>query len=334
MWILSYSYLLITPSILLSNNYILEQVKEISQTFSTIMLSDSFKIDFFMAKTEKNVEQLINQNTDLIDIMICNHVSTIDFLIIMAYLQNFNLGSYNFVIKNEITYTPGFGLIMYASSDIKLNRNWEKDKKILDKQIDKIKNNKKQIDKIKNNKKQIIIIFPEGTRFNEIKLKEAQKFSMSTNIPIFNNLLVPKTKGLYHIINHLDKTNKLGRIWDLTLAIPKFLKKSAYITDIIGQPINSVYGIFRELEKNKYQDLDNFKTWFFEKWKTKDDFLQNYKNFIYEKITQNNYNFMHIVIIILVILLGCLTLTNKYGRYYLLLSFILSYLLIIFKKIK
>lgn len=326
MWILSYSYLLITPSILLSNKYILEQVKKISQTFSTIMLSDSFKVDFFMAKTEKNVEQLINQNTDLIDIMICNHVSTIDFLIIMAYLQNFKIGSYNFVIKNEITYTPGFGLIMYASSDIKLNRNWEKDKKILG----------NQIDKIKNNKKQIIIIFPEGTRLNETKLKEGQQFSTSTNIPIFNNLLVPKTKGLYYIINHLDKTNKLGRIWDLTLAIPKFLKKSAYITDIIGQPIKSVYGIFRELEleKNKYQDLDNFKTWFFEKWKIKDDFLQNYKKFIYEKINQDNYNFIHIAIVILVILLGCFTLTNKYGRYYLLLSFVLSYFLIVFKKIK
>jgi 1-acyl-sn-glycerol-3-phosphate acyltransferase len=76
-----------------------------------------------MAKTDKNINYLINQNPELIDIVICNHVSTIDFLIVMAYLQKFNISGYNFVLKNEIIYTPGFGFIMYASQDIKLNRN-------------------------------------------------------------------------------------------------------------------------------------------------------------------------------------------------------------------
>lgn len=326
MWILSYSYLLITPSILMSNNFILKQVKVLSQSFSTIMLLDNFKIDFFMTKTEKNVEKLINQNPELIDVIVCNHISTIDFLIVVAYLQKFKIGSFNFVLKNEIVYTPGFGFIMYASPDLKLNRNWEKDKETFGKQINKINLES-------NGDKQIIIIFPEGTRLTNKKLEEGHKFSIDNNLHVFKNLLVPKTKGLWYLINHLDQNNKMGRLWDLTLAIPNFLDKSIYLTDIITKPIGPVYGIFRELEldKNKYQDLEKFKTWFLKKWKLKDDFLQNYKSFVYEKIIWNDIKIKHLVIVIFITIIGWLTLTNKYGRYYLLISFILAYILIIFK---
>lgn len=336
MWVLSYSYLFITPSILLSNNFILKQVKILSQSFSTLILLDGFKMDFFMAKTEKNVEELMNQNPELIDVIVCNHVSTVDFLAVIAYLQKFKIGSYNFVLKNEIVYTPGFGLVMYASPDIKLNRNWEKDKETFGKQIDKIKTDSttNPLGLVEpNGDKQIILIFPEGTRLNKKKLEEAQTFSLANNLPVFNNLLVPKTKGLWYLINHLDKTNKLGRVWDLTLAIPKFLGKSAYITDIITKPVGPVYGIFRELEleKTQYQDLDQFKIWFLKNWKLKDDFLQNYTKFIYDKINWDDLKFRHLTVITLVILLGWLTLTNKYGRYYLLISFVLAYLLILFK---
>lgn len=328
MWVLSYSYLLITPSILMSNNFILKQAKVLSQSFSTIMLLDNFKIDFFMTKTEKNVEKLINQNPELIDVIVCNHVSTIDFLIVMAYLQKFKIGSYNFVLKNEIVYTPGFGFIMYAGPDIKLNRNWEKDKETFGKQINKIKSGSES-----NRDKQIIIIFPEGTRLTNKKLEEGHKFSIDNNLPVFKNLLVPKTKGLWYLINHLDQINKMGRLWDLTLAIPNFLDESVYLTDIITKPIGPVYGIFRELEleKNKYQDLEKFKIWFFKKWKLKDDFLQNYKSFIYKKIIWDDIKIKHLVIVILITIIGYLTLTNKYGRYYLLISVILAYMLVIFK---
>jgi 1-acyl-sn-glycerol-3-phosphate acyltransferase len=325
LWVLSYSYLLITPSILLSNNFILKHAKILSQSFSTMMLLDGFKMDFFMADTEKNVEQLISQNPELIDVIVCNHVSTVDFLIIMAYLQKFKIGSFNFVLKNEIVYTPGFGLIMYGSPDIKLNRNWEKDKETFGKQIDKIQTN--------SGEKQIILIFPEGTRLTKKKLEEGQQFSIDNNLPVFKNLLVPKTKGLWHLINHLDQTKRLGRVWDITLAIPKFLGKSAYLSDIVSKPIGPVYGIFRELElpKNEYQDLDKFKNWFLKNWKLKDDFLQNYTKFIYRRVKYEDLKYKHIAITTLVIILGLMLVSNKYGRYYLLISLVLSYILILFK---
>jgi hypothetical protein len=321
-WILAHSYLLVTPSILLGNQTLINLVKELSQTFSTRILLDGFSTQFFMAANQTNIQLEINQNIDLIDIMVCNHVSTFDFLIAMAYLKNFNIGSYNFVLKNEITYFPGFGLIMYASPDIKLNRRWEQDKLNLGKQIDKIKTN--------HSDKQVILIFPEGTRLTKEKLLEGHKFSELNNLPIFENLLVPKTKGLWTLISHLSQTKRLGKIWDLTLAIPKFMGKSAYLTDIIGKKMGPVYGIFRELKNCQYQNLNEFKSWFIKNWQIKDELLSNYNKFIYNQIEFSDKS-SHILLITLTIILSTIMLTNKYSRGYLLLSFLLAYTLIIFK---
>ena len=85
------------------------------------------------------------------------------------------------------------------------------------------------------------------------------------------------------MINHLNKTNRLGRVWDLTLAIPKFLGKSAYVNEVIGKPIGPIYGMMRELKFDfDTQDLELFKSWLFKNWTTKDNFLKNYQKFIYK----------------------------------------------------
>ena len=60
----------------------------------------------------------------------------------------------------------------------------------------------------------------------EQKLKEGNEFSKKNNLPIYENLMVPKSKGLWFIIKHLKKLNKLGRIWDATIILSKFIKKS------------------------------------------------------------------------------------------------------------
>jgi 1-acyl-sn-glycerol-3-phosphate acyltransferase len=243
----------------------------------------------------------------------------------MTLLQSINITGFNFVLKNEIIYTPGFGYIMYASSDIKLNRNWEKDREIIGKQINKLSENI-------NDKKQIILIFPEGTRLTQKKLKEGQEFSKKNNIEVYNNLLVPKTKGLWFIINHLKNSRRLGRVWDVTLVIPKYMGKSAYLTDIFGKSIGPVYMDIRQLNLPKStQDLEKFKNWFLKNWKIKDDFIQFYKNNLYQKLEIKDRKYNQMALLTLISILAILLLSNKYGRYYLALSLVLSYTLILFK---
>ena len=180
------------------------------------------------------------------------------------------------------------------------------------------KNLGKEIDNIPiMNKKQVIIIFPEGTRFTLEKLKEAQRFSLENNLPKYNNLLVPKSKGLWFIVNQLAKKNRLGRIWDMTLVLPKFLGKESYLSDIVGKEIGNVYCDIRELKlPENFEDNNIFKNWLHENWKIKDKYIEHYNKYQYEKITFNDMRYNHLIFITFIIFFATILLYNKYGRYY------------------
>jgi len=324
-WIIAYSYLVLTPSILISNDYLNKLVKKLSQTLTVFSLIHGFKTEFYLINNQQNIKELINQNEDLVDIIVCNHITTIDFLIVMVYLKYFNISNYNFILNYKVKHIAGFGLIMYANPDIKVFRNWELDQDNMKIQIDKFNQNK-------SSKKQVLIIFPEGTRYTEDKFKTAQEFSKSKGIHVYDHLLVPKARGLWFLINNFKKVNKLGRVWDLTLSVPSMLGKSAYVKNLIGKPIGPIYGIIKELKLDfNYEDLEIFKTWLFENWKIKDNFIKYYKNFIYKKLSFDNSKYRHLIIIAIVCIIFSIFLKNKYGRYYLLISFIIAYMLIFFK---
>ena len=64
----------------------------------------------------------------------------------------------------------------------------------------------------------------------------------------------------------------------------------------------------------------------------KDEFLKNYKKYIYKKLEFNDPKYRHIALIVLISLIFSLLISFKYGRYYLILSFVISYILIKFYK--
>jgi len=322
---MAYSYVVLTPSILISNDYLIKYVKKLSQTLTVFTLIYGFKSEFYLTNTQQNIKQLINLNTDLVDIIVCNHITTIDFLIIIVYLKYFNITNYNFILNYKVKHIVGFGIIMYANPDIKVFRNWELDQDNMQKQIQNFNTNV-------SSKKQVLIIFPEGTRYTKEKFEIAQEFSKSKGIPIYDHLLVPKARGLWFLINSFKKANKLGRVWDITLTVPSMLGKSAYVKDLIGKPIGPVYGTIKELKLDvNYEDLETFKTWLFKNWVIKDNFMKHYKKFVYKKLYFDKTKYKHLAIIVLVCLIFSLLLGKKYGRYYLLISLVTAYMLIIFK---
>jgi hypothetical protein len=317
-WLYLYPYL-ITPLLLLNKTNTLNISKKYFDSLSNTVLINGFKTDFYFRQND-NIS--FDENLELIDVVISNHMSSIDFLFSMVYLKNLNINKINYVFKKEFIYMPAVGFITYLNTDIKLNRNWDKDKHTIGKQIDNIKPTKE---------KQIIIIFPEGTRITPTKLKEAQEFSIKNNLPIYNNLLVPKVKGIWAIINHLKQTNRLGKLIDLSLIAPKCLGNSIYMSDLKNLNIGPIYGMCRELNLDniEYQNIDVFKNWLFKNWMIKDNLIGNYSKFTYEKI-EDKHKYTNLIKLTILCVLITLLINNKYGRYYLLLMFILAYLLMIF----
>ena len=323
-FILCYSYILILPIILIDRTIIINHAKKIAQSFIVILLHHGFKSQFKLVENSNNITKQINENPELIDVILCNHISSIDFLILITCLKNFNIEMYNFVLKDEIIYIPSIGFIMYTGTDIKLHRDWNKDKTSIELQLNKLLN---------NNKKQVIIIFPEGTRFTEDKLKLSQEYAKNNNTSVFNNLLVPKSKGLWGIVNYLKSKNKLGRIWDVSIVIPGFIKKQIHTISLFKN-VDTINIDWKEVSLTEnYKDPLIFTNWLYDIWKNKDLFIENYylKNYKTINPVDKVKIIDNINIILLIVLFIGLVLT-KYGRYYLLSSFIFSYLFILLSK--
>ena len=152
-WIIAYSYLVLTPSILVSNDYLIKLVRKLSQTLTVFALIYGFKSEFYLTNTQQNIKELINQNPNLVDIIICNHITTIDFLIILVYLKYFGINSISFLMHYKVNYIVGFGLVMYANSNINVFRNWELDQDNMCKQIDNFKTSKYYISRYLKSKR-------------------------------------------------------------------------------------------------------------------------------------------------------------------------------------
>jgi len=152
----------------------------------------------------------IEQN-DKIDIIISNHISTFDFIIIMTILHNFNISNYYFILKDTLVKIPIFGDLI--GDDIKVTRNWTRDQTLLMEQIKNIKTGK-------------IIIYPEGTRYNIQKHNKSKQYCYDNNLPICNYTLLPKIKGLHLIISLLKSEQRFGNLYDITLISQQVLDKS------------------------------------------------------------------------------------------------------------
>ena len=120
----------------------------------------------------------------------------------------------------------------------------------------------------------------------------------------------------------------------MTIIMENFKDKTAYLPDLFLKETGKIYIINRELNHPQlYKENEDFKKWLLNEWSTKDMFIDNYKQFIYDKIDIKT-NKTHLYIsIMLVILVSWLLYQKKEFRYFILVSMIISYLIVKFKKL-
>lgn len=313
-WFSYFAYILIFP-LYLTGNYqnFGTDIKKFIQSIIVTHLKHGFAPDI-------KYNELIKQSDDKIDIIIGNHMSTIDWEFVLLFLYYSGIYDYNMVGKSDLKFFPGCGFIFMIDNHIKLKRKWEEDKDTLSNQINKIN-------------KGIIFIFPEGTRFEVGKHKDGQQFSIKNNLPVYNNLLVPKSKGLWRIFNELKEKNKLGKIFDLTIIIENLKGESAYLDDISKKGMGKVFIINREIEHPiKYSENEDFKKWLLNEWKIKDLLIDDYKKINYEDLELKDNLFDLYISLLFITIFTYGMIKRKEVRYYILTSIVIVYLITIVKK--
>lgn len=150
-------------------------------------------------------------------LIISNHITNYDWLIILIVLQKFSLyDDVIIILKESLRKIPVFGHSMTLFKYIFLTRNWLRDKIIL----------KNSIHKIIQQKNFHFLLFPEGTIFVTSQHAKSKAFAEKNNIMYNNslflpkNVLLPRTKGPNYILSSIH--NSIESIIDITLFITPY----------------------------------------------------------------------------------------------------------------
>lgn len=251
---IAYSQILYIKPLLKYMNILTENI----QKYYLTIYSKGFNSDIYYSG------DIITFN-EKIDIFISNHYNLIDFMINQGIFKKLNSKELSYLYSKYMDKLPLVGNAFKYDNSLALNKKIHLD-------IDNIKNY------IKKNNNIVIYLNPEGTRINNKKLNKSKEYSKNNNLPIYNNLLFPKMKGLFTIINELAKQDKLGNIIDFTVKIENTTKNDNHLRNILNKDIGNTYLKINTYKCPHISDYDKFKKWFLMIWDKKEEYLNDYNN--------------------------------------------------------
>eukprot|EP00054_Salpingoeca_dolichothecata_P013054 m.72650 g.72650 ORF g.72650 m.72650 type:complete len:364 (-) comp20275_c0_seq3:50-1141(-) len=143
-------------------------------------------------------------------VAILNHRSDLDWMIGWMIADRFKiLGGAKCLIKKELGLLPIIGWSWWFMEYVLLSRDWQKDRDNLVKVFKRFANFPSYF---------WFVIFAEGTRFTEEKLKKSNAYCEKNGMAPFKNVLAPRTKGFTLMIAELRPNVKA--VYDVTIAFP------------------------------------------------------------------------------------------------------------------
>lgn len=140
-------------------------------------------------------------------IIICNHQAFADVVVMLQFSMLLRRpGDLKYFVKDSLKWLPGPGWSLWFYDSIFLKRNWDTDTRKIEKAFAHIKDYDLSF---------LLMTFPEGTRQTPKKLAASQKYMRSLGIEPFQNVLCPRSKGLWATTQALG--NRIDAIYDLTI---------------------------------------------------------------------------------------------------------------------
>ena len=217
---------------------------------------------------DKELEEKIRrQNVDEHALILMNHHTELDWLYAWTMGDRMSvLGNCRAFAKDSLKYIPIVGWAWALSDMIFLKRDWETDKLRMMDSINKL---------LDYPSPTWILLFPEGTRFNEQKHLESVKFAEKSGLPVLRHHLTPRTKGFSFIVKNVDRS-KLKTIYDVTMCPERDGYPFNLNSILTGNPTICNIFIKRIPIENVSKDLDESAKWLQNHFKEKDDLKNKY----------------------------------------------------------
>jgi len=184
------------------------------------------KSDFYLYIKDEDLKQLGKENA----IVVLNHKYDIDWLLGWILCQRVNLlAGAKVVSKSALKYIPILGWSFWFAEYIFLKRVWEKDQKLLIRDLKNIFNYPEGLH-------YCIIIMCEGTRFTKEKYEASMEIAKQKGMPVLKHHLLPRTKGFTLLASQIR--GKVDYIYDLTLAVHNINGAKPTLKDVVnGVPV-------------------------------------------------------------------------------------------------
>lgn len=209
------------------------------------------KLDSFWMTKVVGIELTIKgkANIDNAPVVICNHRSWFDIPLVQEVITG-NGPITKFLVKREIAWVPIIGWICMALNFPMLRRSIKGDGREHDYSIIQ------KASKTHGDESGALLVFPEGSRFSELKKTKQES--------PYSNLLKPRAGGLKIIKQHAAADTNLI---DVTI---NYHQKDIRIWNCLhGDPRK----ITITLEHYKLADIDDLETWLNDRWLEKDKIL-------------------------------------------------------------
>jgi len=139
--------------------------------------------------------------------LVMNHRWAADWMgCFQLAIRKGRLGCVKLFAKKSVLFLPPFGLGLLLIGWPLLSRNWEQDQRTINKAFYNLKTRKLPF---------WLASHVEGTRITPEKLKQSHEFAKKNDLPILQNVLLPRKRGF--IISMKNLRGSLDAIYDMTL---------------------------------------------------------------------------------------------------------------------
>eukprot|EP01102_Stenamoeba_stenopodia_P013328 TRINITY_DN4311_c0_g1_i1.p1 TRINITY_DN4311_c0_g1~~TRINITY_DN4311_c0_g1_i1.p1 ORF type:complete len:290 (+),score=47.21 TRINITY_DN4311_c0_g1_i1:127-996(+) len=176
-------------------------------------------------------------------------------------------GNFIIMLKGIIKYMPFYGTAMMLFGYVFLSRDWVRDKKNIESTLSHLK---KETDPF------WLVIHSEGTRLKPSSIKESQEFCKKLNLPIMNNCLLPRYKGLNACMHALR--SKFDYFVDVTLQYDVDPSQASIFKLCKGLGPSTIYTHIRKYPISTLPHSDDeLKNFWYKVYAEKDILLEGFK---------------------------------------------------------
>jgi len=200
--------------------------------------------------------------------VISNHQWVFDWSVLFSVgLRKGMSGAGRFFSKKSVFYIPGLGLGVWMSGSVFLERNWEKDRASIDKAFRRLRT-------LTPPHPLWMITFPESTRITPEKRALSHDYARENGLPLYDNLLVPRTKGFVAQVKGLR--NVVPALYDLTICYGTSDNEPPSLMDLAGGNYDAPVHIHcKRFEMSELPESNvDLRSWIFKRWEEKDALIK------------------------------------------------------------